>query len=237
MSKETDPRERIGEVHGIYTIVDVLNEKNKSGYWVYKCVCNECGRIRFSKYAHMASPSQIVTKCRHRKSIEKNVVYYCPWNNKRLEKIYKGMLDRCYNNNDKSYQWYGEKGIKVCQEWIDNPKLFEEWALNNGYSDELTIDRVNENGDYCPGNCQWISLCDNSRKAGDVNWITVNNKTLTGKQWSEKLSIGVNAINTYIRRYGIDKTKELIATMLIFPPSTKERKPNQSWFDVYGIQV
>lgn len=237
MSKETDPRVHVGEIHGIYTIVDVLDEKNKSGYWVYKCVCNECGRVRFSKYAHVAAPSQIATKCRHRRSIEKDVVSYYSWNNKRLEKIYKGMLDRCYNDKDKSYKWYGGKGIKVYQAWIDNPGLFEEWAINNGYSNKLTIDRINEDKDYCPENCQWIPLIENSRKAGDVNWITLDNETLTGKQWSEKLSIGVNTINTSIRMHGVEKTKELITAMLISPPSTKERKPNQSWFDVYGIHV
>ena len=237
MTEDFNPKCHIGEIHGIYTIVDMTGEKDKYGHWIYKCVCNECGCIRLCKYAHVASPSQVVTKCHHRKSITKTFVHYYPWENKRLKNIYKGMLDRCYNDNDKSYKWYGGNGIRVCQEWIDNPGLFEEWSLSNGYSDNLTIDRINENEDYCPRNCQWISFEENSRKAGNVNWITVANETLTGKQWSEKLQLGVNTINNAIKKYGIEKTKELIAEMLISSPTAKERKPNQSWFDVYGIQV
>ena len=157
--------------------------------------------------------------------------------NKRIEKIFKNMQQRCYNANNKDYKWYGGRGIGIYQEWRDNPKLFEEWAINNGYNDTLTIDRIDEDKDYCPDNCQWISRAENSRKAGRVNWITVGGDTLTGKQWSAKLGIGPNIINTAIRDFGEEKTKELIQAMLCISPGEKSRKSNQSWFSVYGIQV
>ena len=115
--------------------------------------------------------------------------------------------------------------------------MFEIWALNNGYNDSLTVDRIDSDKDYCPENCQWITMEENSRKAGNVNWITVGEYTLTGRQWADKFGLGKNRINTLIREFGIEKTKELIAAMLISPPSTKERKSNQSWFEIYGIQI
>ena len=78
---------------------------------------------------------------------------------------------------------------------------------------------------------------ENARRAGSVSWITIEGITLTGRQWSEKLQLGVNMINMAIRKYGLDKTKELIIAMLQEPPSTKQRKSNQTWFSVYGIQT
>jgi hypothetical protein len=110
-------------------------------------------------------------------------------------------------------------------------------AIKNGYNDNLTIDRINANYDYCPDNCQWIPLIENSRKAGRVNWIDVNGEVLTGRQWSEKLGLGVNTINTALRDYGLIKTIELICAMLQEPPSVKHRKSHQTWFSVYNIEI
>jgi hypothetical protein len=70
-----------------------------------------------------------------------------------------------------------------------------------------------------------------------VNWIELDDKNMTGRQWADYLHIGTNTINRIIREYGLDKTKELISAMMKDPPSTKQRKSNQTWFSVYGIQV
>ena len=159
------------------------------------------------------------------------------WKNQRISRIYIAIKHRCYDSKRKDYRWYGAKGIKMCQQWLDNPSEFEKWALENGYADNLTIDRINADKDYTPDNCQWILLTENTRKAGKVNWITVDGITLTGKQWADRLHLGTNVINTSIREYGIDKTKELIAAMLKDSPVNKKRKPTQSWFSVYGISI
>ena len=84
------------------------------------------------------------------------------WNNKRIEKIFKNMIQRCYNKNNKDYKWYGGKGIVICDEWRNNPKSFEEWAMDSGYDDTLTIDRIDEDKNYYPDNCRWILGSQNS---------------------------------------------------------------------------
>lgn len=93
----------------------------------------------------------------------------------RIYQIRKGMLKRCFNKNHKSYVNYGGRGISVCNEWA-NPKdgavNFYNWAINNGYQDGLTIDRINVNGDYCPENCRWIT-----RHEQTWNTRGVKNKT------------------------------------------------------------
>jgi hypothetical protein len=236
MAKRIDPKCHIGEVHGVYTIVDVLDEKDKYGHWVYKCICNECGFEKHSHYGPISGAHKAMT-CKHMRVNGEYIPYGYVWKNKRLSRIFCKMISRCYDKNDKSYKWYGEKGIGVCDEWRNNHELFERWAIDSGYDDTLTIDRRDSSKDYCPENCQWISQVENSRKAGKVNWIDVGGTVLTGHQWAEKLGIGINTINTALRKHGEEKTKELIVAMLKEPPSTKHRKSHQTWFDTYGIQI
>lgn len=76
----------------------------------------------------------------------------------RLNNIYHSMKNRCNNPNNYKYKNYGARGIKVCDEWSQDFANFYNWAINNGYNDTLTIDRINVNGDYEPKNCQWITL-------------------------------------------------------------------------------
>lgn len=85
----------------------------------------------------------------------------------RLYGIFSGMKSRCYNSNDKHFKWYGAKGITICDEWIceNGIQNFIEWALNNGYEEHLTIDRIDTNGNYEPSNCQWVTRELNSSRA------------------------------------------------------------------------
>lgn len=236
MGNKFDPRNHIGEIHGVYTIVDMLNEKDKYGHWIYKCVCNKCGFIKYSHYGAISGKHSTI-KCTHLRANGEYIPYGHTWTNPRLRKIFQDMIRRCYDNNDDNYQWYGQKGIGVYKKWRANPKLFEEWALKNGYNDELTIDRIDSNRDYCPENCRWITLEENARRAGNVNWLTVNGETLTGRQWAIKLNLGLLTIDRYLRTYSEDQVKNLIAAMLKEPPSTKHRKSHQTWFSTYGIQI
>lgn len=134
--------------------------------------------------------------------------------NKRLRKIFQCMLKRCYDNQDKNYRFYGEKGVKVCQEWINEPRLFYEWSVANGYTDKLSIDRIQDNKDYSPNNCRWVLPIDNSRYKGNTNYITAT-VTLSGRQWADLIpEHGTNFINTMIREQGKEKTIEYIENRL-----------------------
>jgi hypothetical protein len=82
----------------------------------------------------------------------------------RLYWIWRDIIKRCYNPNCKCYKWYGGKGVIVCDEWKTEYSNFRDWALANGYADELTIDRINPEKNYEPSNCQWITQSENTSK-------------------------------------------------------------------------
>lgn len=228
--------EHVGEKIGIYEILYLNDYKSKDGHKVYHIKCTECGWECDIQYRHIKSLSKV---CNHL-AIGGSYIDFSgknKWTNHRIRKIFNGMCSRCYNTNNDDYKWYGEKGIGVCKEWISNPLLFEEWALNNGYNDNLTIDRIESDKDYCPENCQWIPLEENSRKAGNVNWITVDDVTLTGRQWSEKLNLGINTINTITRKYNLEVAVDFIRKVMEKPELAMQRKPKQSFLSIYDIKV
>lgn len=196
----------IGETVGIYAIVELMPYKHSDGHALYKGVCTECGFERIAKYSDLKR----ITNCTHigvdGEIISKNK----SWKNKRIQRIFSDMKQRCYNKNDKDYKWYGAKNIKIDKNWLHNPTLFEEWSLNNGYRDDLTIDRIDEDKDYEPNNCVWITRVNNAKYKSTTSIINVDGEEHTGKDWSLILGLGANRINTYIRKYGMDNTIEFI---------------------------
>ena len=80
----------------------------------------------------------------------------------RLYRIWVGMKQRCLNPNRPKWHRYGGRGIKVCEAWRNDYMSFRNWALNNGYQEDLTIDRIDNDGDYEPDNCRWVTVSENS---------------------------------------------------------------------------
>ena len=102
------------------------------------------------------------------------------------------MKSRCYSKNNKSYKHYGQLGIIVCNEWKNNYENFRYWALENGYSDNLTIDRINVFGNYTPYNCRWATYAEQNNNKKD-NWV-VGNTGMTLKQYCDKENIIYNTV-------------------------------------------
>lgn len=227
MSCKTD--ENVGKRIGIYDILNVCEHKDNDGHKLYHVRCSACGwendmRLYNIKYA---------TRCTHMNlhGDYRSFNTYT-WSNKRIQTIFKEMKDRCYNSNDKSYRWYGAKGIQIYDEWIENPKSFEDWAVENGYDDSLTIDRINENKDYCPENCRWVTLENNSKYKSSTSLISVDGETHTGRDWAQVLGFGVNTINMYVRKYGLYNTIEFIRRYKK-NPTLKPKLKNQSYYSLY----
>ncbi|MDQ7818655.1 MAG: hypothetical protein RDU14_16640 [Melioribacteraceae bacterium] len=124
-----------------------------------------------------------------------------------LYKVYHGMIQRCTNENSTSYESYGGRGIKVCKEWSDNPQLFFEWAMANGYLKGLQIDRENNDGNYDPTNCRFITSQNNNRNRRSSKITTeeamdIRNandlKCFTHNEIAKAYSISINTVRKII---------------------------------------
>jgi len=105
-------------------------------------------------------------------------------NRKRLFMVYYQMIRRCYKSNDLAYDNYGARGISVCDEWLNNWYAFRDWALANGYRDDLTIDRINNDGNYEPANCRWATRKEQSHNTRKNNHrITAFGETKSLFEW------------------------------------------------------
>ena len=115
----------------------------------------------------------------------------------RLYRIYKSMKQRCYNSNASNYKTYGGKGVRVCNEWLNDYDAFCTWALSHGYDDSLSIDRIDTNGNYSPENCRWADVFTQMRNTTRNKYMTIKNETKTVSEWCE--IYGIN-LHTYYGR-------------------------------------
>ena len=119
----------------------------------------------------------------------------------RLYSIYQGMTKRCYYPDNQNYKYYGGKGIVICNEWKSDFSSFKKWALENGYQDNLTIDRINTNGNYEPSNCRWVSMKEQCNNRTSNHLITYKGKTQNLKQWCIELNLNYGIMESRINRY------------------------------------
>ena len=138
------------------------NSKKRLTYGIYKC--GFCGN-EFKAKAHLIK-SKKVQSCgcyQRQKLIARNTTHGL--NGTRIYNIWNGIKDRTLKPKNKHYHYYGGRGIKICEAWLD-VRIFYDWAMSNGYSDELTIDRIDNDGDYCPENCRWTTKLIQQRNRG-----------------------------------------------------------------------
>ena len=218
----------IGTRIGIYDVIYECSYKSKDGHKLYHVKCSQCGWETDMQKRHI----QRAEKCSHI-----NIVGKCSsnhrFNNKRIKNIYNGILSRCYDKKDTSYKFYGGKGVQMCEEWLDDPKAFEDWAFENGYENDLTIDRIDSSKDYSPENCRWISLVDNSKYKSTTKVTTVDGISHTGKEWAYVLKLGTNTINKMLKKYPEAKVKEFISKRM--KDKTICRHSHETWMEAYGL--
>lgn len=123
--------------------------------------------------------------------------------NKKLYWVYYAMIQRCYKANCKRYFRYGGRGIRVCKEWLSDKVSFYKWALENGYKEGLTLDRIDNDGNYEPSNCAWVSNKDNSNHNSRTHFLTYKGKTQSMIKWSEELNINYSTLRNRINRSGM----------------------------------
>lgn len=120
----------------------------------------------------------------------------------RLYRIWFNMRCRCHKKDFVDYPRYGGRGIAVCDEWLNSFPPFYEWAMANGYREDLTLDRIDNDGNYEPSNCRWVDTKVQNNNTRRNHYITYNGETLTLAQWSERCGINKNTLQARICKYG-----------------------------------
>lgn len=120
--------------------------------------------------------------------------------------LFYAMFNRCYVPSHDSYAYYGAKGVAICRQWLDNPGLFEEWALANGYVKGMTVDRIDSYKGYSPDNCRIVTKSENSKWQKKTHRITLNGITNSGRGWEEQLIVPAGQINQRVRKNGLEQT-------------------------------
>jgi len=202
-----------GEKYGRLTVKLVGQRPNTYKYYAV-CVC-DCGNKKLVRFDSLKKGTTSCGCLQKEKTKThgrtKHPLYIC----------WKHMLRRCYNKLDKSYPNYGGRGISVCKRWHDIENFIADMGPH--CSDDVTIERIDNNGDYTPGNCIWANRKVQANNRRTTHFLTYNGKTQSLKAWSEELGLNLGTLWERIKVWGWD-----IERALTQPPANKEENMRQA---------
>lgn len=169
--------------------------QGKQIMWVCKC---DCGNTKVINGHNLRSGASTTCGC----SIQRHGM-----RNTRLWSIWDGMMKRCYNPRHEWFKRYGGRGITICDEWLQDHGAFFSWALSNGYKDGLTIDRIDVDKGYYPGNCRWVDMKTQLNNRSNNCVVEINGESRTIAEWADITGI---KYQTIYRRYRRGEVGELL---------------------------
>ena len=202
-----------GKKFGKLEVIGVHDTGNRKTYYVCQC---DCGNVKVVRADSLISGATKSCGCIKKQQDKTNLTA----NNRhkmsgtRIYETWQDMKRRCYNKQNVRYNRYGGRGIKVCEEWLNNFQSFYDWAIRNGYSDDLTIDRIDNDGNYEPSNCRWSTVkeqCNN--RSSNIN-ITIGNATKSLMSWCEIFNVDYKKVHARYQRNGYEDIDRLFNDIL-----------------------
>lgn len=194
-NKKTRLIDLTGKKFGKLTVISKSNvRKGNRVYW--DCIC-DCGNKTVVCGINLG---RMVNSCgciRSKNTTEMKLVH-----GKRKTKLYGvwcSMKSRCNNPNTKGYKNYGERGIIVCDEWMKSFKDFFDWSIRNGYKEGLQIDRIDNDGNYEPSNCRWVTRKENMNNTSKNVYMEYKGEKLTLSQWSDRFGVSEKLISERLK--------------------------------------
>lgn len=194
-----------GQRFGRLTAIAFVKLGNRSR-WLCKC---DCGKETYANSTDLKSGHKKSCGCLHddlsRERLTKQNLTHGE-SNTRLYKIWTDIKKRCYCKTFWAYDRYGGRGIALCDEWHDF-MVFKDWCMCNGYTETLTIDRIDNNGNYEPNNCRWVDRKTQANNKSNVRHVTYNGETKTISEWAEIIGINRQTLYNRIFTYNIPPEK------------------------------
>lgn len=195
--------QRFGKLVVIKRAEDYVSPKGYvSTNWLCRC---DCGKETVVRRCNLISGGS--RSCGCERVIHPNRLTH-GGTGTRLHSIWSGMRTRCNNPNDANYLLYGARGITICDEWNDFT-VFRDWAYSHGYDDELTIDRIDCNGNYEPDNCRWVDIVTQANNTRSNHMIEYEGESHTMAEWSRIMNIPYHRLKDRINKCGWDVERAL----------------------------
>ena len=172
--------------------------RNKHGHILWRCQC-DCGE----EVIKAGTPLKrgLIRSCGcYRVDVARENKTIHGHRYERTYNIWKHMIKRCDDENDNKYDYYGGRGIHVCDDWRNNYEDFRDWSLEHGYTDDLSLDRINNNGDYSPENCRWVDRYTQMNNTRRSRHITNENISHSISEWSRILGVHKATLRDRINR-------------------------------------
>lgn len=212
MNRKYNFKDLTGQRFGHLTVISIdekkSNEKHKI-HWLCRC---DCGKMSSPTSYQLNSGKSKTCGCKKFRSSSRNGKSFIQ-SHKRLYDSYCSMMRRCFNPSHAQYHLYGGRGISVCPEWKNNFKKFAEWSLTHGYSDNLTIDRIDNSKGYSPDNCRWATILQQCSNRRTNVYYTHNGEKHSLAEWCRILDINYNTAKMrrlYAKKNGIEPTFEYV---------------------------
>lgn len=191
-----------GMRYGRLTVIERTENQGKRVMW--RCLC-ECGTEIVTRGYNLTSGGSQSCGCYNRERSSQHHTKHGE-SHTRLHREWRKIKQRCTNKNNTRWSDYGGRGICVCQEWMDSYEAFRDWALANGYRDDLTIERRDVNGNYCPENCCWATNQEQQHNRRNNHYITYNGETHTITEWARIYNMSENGlVHRILRGWEIER--------------------------------
>ena len=198
-------RDLTGQRFGRLVVLEDAGRSHGSPLW--KCKC-DCGEIKSVTSGHLVNGDTRSCGCLCRENRGKTSKTHGE-TKRRLYKIWVDIKTRCYNERSRNYYKYGKRGVAMCNEWKNSYEAFRDWSVANGYTDNLTIDRIDFNGNYTPNNCRWVTQKVQQNNRRNNHLITYDGETLTISQWNERMGFSRGLISQRLNKLGWSTDKAI----------------------------
>lgn len=178
----------IGKRFGRLTVISRTDIKDSGRHYKWLCKC-DCGNEKIVSSCNLTSGNTLSCGCLKREVVKHNAQIKHGKSNTRLYGIWRDMKSRCHNPKSPKHKVYFDRNITVCDEWANDFEIFYYWAINNGYSEELTIDRIDNEKGYQPDNCRWTTQLEQQRNKRNNHNIHYNGETHCLTEWCELLGL------------------------------------------------